>query len=188
MSGNGPVYQQTHTSSRIPRALQPELWELDLPTSEPARAPGTPGPWLHPPAVQHQFWNPWALQSETTGPSATCQCADPRPRTQLHPLRGGSGTATLGPDLAHQQVDTSPRTTTAPRLPCQDPVNTPAAAPGPPPQTPCTQPCPPAGQLWDALGPSASSPGIHPHPQQANTTSTGPQSPELAMPDPARSP
>ena len=53
-----PVYQQTHTSSRIPRALRPELWELDLPTSEPARAPVTPGPRLHPPAVQQQLWGP----------------------------------------------------------------------------------------------------------------------------------
>ena len=48
-----PVYQQTHTSSRIPRALRPELWEQDLPTSEPAQAPVTPGSRLHRPAVQH---------------------------------------------------------------------------------------------------------------------------------------
>ena len=105
-----------------------------------SKSPSNPRPSATPPAGQHQFWNPWALQSETTGPSATCQCVDTRPRTQLHPLMGGSSTATLGPDLANQQVDSSPRKTTAPELPCQDPANTPAAVPGPHLRAPAPSP------------------------------------------------
>ena len=116
-------------------------WELALPTSEPALAPVTAGPWPHPP-VQHQLWNPWALQPETTGPGSACQWAGTRPRTQLHTLMGRhQHLDTLGPDLAHQQVDTSPRTTIPPQPALSGPsqhTSRPAPAPGHP-------------MLWDPL-------------------------------------
>lgn len=81
MSGNGPVYQQTHTSSRIPRALQPELWELDLPTSEPARAPVTPGPRLHPQQFNTSSGTPGpcSQRPQDLAPPASVQTPGPGP-------------------------------------------------------------------------------------------------------------
>ncbi|XP_024611556.1 nuclear RNA export factor 2-like [Neophocaena asiaeorientalis asiaeorientalis] len=69
MSGIGPTHQQNDTSFRNPRPCSQRPRNLALPTSEPALAPGLPGPQPHPPAGQHQFQDtpqPAALGSSPT--------------------------------------------------------------------------------------------------------------------------
>ena len=128
MSGTGPTHQQTDTSFRTPRPCSQRPRNLALPTSEPALAPGLPGPQPHPPAGQHQF-------QDTLDPSASCPGIQPHSTVGHHQLldtpKPWSQPCGTGP--AHQQADTRYRTSSPHHHPLQSlapPTSGPALIPG----------------------------------------------------------